>query len=252
VLVNRAINILFIIGLIFYTADSVYSKDNGKNNSAKKTAENQSEAGKNKDNKDNDESGQDKTEKETSVKKDNEKNQELNFKDEDFRPKVEDESAGWLMFKALAVIGLMGAGFYFFFKFVTQKAGISHLGGAVVTQLASVPVGQNKFIQVVDIAGKVLVVGVADGGINLLTEITDKNEIDRIRLIGSQKSAAGTVNFQEYISKHLGRFKEVVNDISARKRNDSRIVKKTESGVDLAYLKSQKDRLKNINGRGNE
>ncbi len=248
-LVKRAVNIIFIAGLIFYSADSVFSKENGKNNSAKKTAESQAETGKDKDK---EETASGKTEKESNVKSENEKAPDFNFKDEDFRPKVEEDSPGWLMFKALAVIALIGAGFYMFFKYVTQKTGISNLGGAVITQLATVPIAQNKFIQVIDIAGKVLVVGVADSGINLLTEITDKNEIDRIRLIGSQKTAAGAVNFQEYISKHLGRFKEVVNDISSRRRPESKIIKKTESGVDLSYLKSQKDRLKNLNGRGNE
>jgi flagellar protein FliO/FliZ len=249
VLVKRAAYIIFITGLIFYSADSVFSKENGKNNSVKKTAESQAEAGKNKEK---DDTASEKSEKESAAKSENDKSQELNFKDEDFRPKVEEESAGWLMFKALAVIGLIGAGFYFFFKYVTQKAGISTTGGAIVNQLASVPVGQNKFIQVVDIAGKVLVVGVADSGINLLTEITDKNEIDRIRLVGSQRSAAGALNFQEYIAKHLGKFRDIVNDISSRKKGGSSVIRKTESGVDLSYLKSQKDRLKNINGRGNE
>ena len=70
------------------------------------------------------------------------------------------------------MIGLLVGGFYYFFRFVTRKVGIQMLGRDVVQVLSVVPIGQNKYLQVVDLAGRVLVLGVTDSNINFITEIT--------------------------------------------------------------------------------
>jgi flagellar protein FliO/FliZ len=50
--------------------------------------------------------------------------------------------------------------------------------------LSSLPIAPNKQIQIVDVAGKLLVLGVADSGVNYITEITsleDKNRILKLK-----------------------------------------------------------------------
>lgn len=160
-------------------------------------------------------------------------------------PSAPEESYVWLIFKTIFVLGALIGVFYYFFRFVTKKAGIQTIGRDVVQVLSIVPIGQNKFIQVIDLAGKILVIGVSDASISLITEIRDRDEIDRIRLLCSSSSPARVGGFQEYISKHIVRIfggsgsPTLGNDdyrVSAHDRENSR------SG----YLKRQRDRLKNL------
>lgn len=183
------------------------------------------------------------------------KNEEPPLKDfavDDFRPKVEEESYGWTIFKLLFILGLMGGGFYFFFRFVTQRAGINVLGRNVVNVLSIVPVGQNKFLQVVDLADRVLVIGVTDTNINLITEITSRDEIDRLRLLSSKSPDEAPPGFSEYLAEFIS---GVVNKINSIKKGRAKKIPPAgpERNDDyLDYLKDQKSRLKKMNGQNDE
>ena len=142
--------------------------------------------------------------------KPNEENKENEASKNDYlynyeEPRVEEESYVWLIFKTILVIGILIGGFYFFFKFITQKVGITAVGQEVITILSVIPLGQNKFLQVVDIAGKVYVLGVSDNNINLITEIKEKDDVDRIRLLSSKSTPAKPGGFQDYLSTQLGK-----------------------------------------------
>lgn len=170
------------------------------------------------------------------------------------KPSVEEESYTWLVVKTLIVLGALIGGFYYFFRFVTKKTGIQTLGRDVIKILSVVPVGQNKFLQVVDLAGKVMVIGVSDSSINLITEIKDKDEIDRIRLMSSKSSPVQPGGFQDYISKYISKiFGKDNRDKSAGMKYDMSYDTSQEPEVDrLKYLKKQRERLKKINGNDNE
>jgi flagellar protein FliO/FliZ len=109
---------------------------------------------------------------------------------------------------------------------------------------------------VVDLAGRVLVLGVADSGINLITEVTSRDEIDRIRLLGSRTKPMPEGGFQEYIRQQIGK---VVDKINEKRNHGARSARasaydrpKEEEGVDLDYLQQQKSRLKDLNRYGDE
>lgn len=152
---------------------------------------------------------------------------------------VETESYGWLIFKTLIIIGLLLGGFYYFFRFVTKKTGIQLLGKDVAQVLSVIPIGQNRYLQVVDLAGKVLVLGVTDTNINFITEITEKDQIDRIRVMSARTPAAEMPTFGDFVSKQIGRLLE---KREAKKEN-------CEPDEDrLEYLARQRERLKKIRG----
>lgn len=167
------------------------------------------------------------------------------YSDEDFRPKTEEESYVWMIFKTVFVLGLMVGVFYYFFRFVTKKAGIQVLGEDVVNLLSVVPLGQNKYLHVVDIAGKVMVLGVSDNNINLITEVASKEEADRIRLLSSKSAPVQEGGFQEYLSRQIG---TLIGKISDIKKGKDVTEKDPPSNIDLRYLKDQKRRLKDLNG----
>jgi flagellar protein FliO/FliZ len=174
------------------------------------------------------------------------------YSEEDFKPAGEEESYAWMVIKTILILAIMVGGFYYFFRFVTKQAGIQVRGQDFVQTLAMVPVGQNKYIQVVDLAGKVLVLGVSDNGINLITEIVNHEEIDRIRVLGSQASVQEQKGFQEYFKNQIGKVVDKISDKKSAGHHEAFDMGSGEKDYTLDYLKQQKDRLKNLNGKNNE
>ncbi len=174
------------------------------------------------------------------------------YKEEDFRPVVEEESYGWLVFKTILILGVLVGCFYYFLRFVTKKAGIQVLGKEAVQILSMVPVGQNKYLQIVDIAGRIFVLGVSDNNINLITEIEGKNDIDRIRLLSTKSTPVKGNRFGDFLSRHIG---NMLGRADEKKAGSSAKFEKgnySDSEFDMDYLQKQKKRLKNLNGFGDE
>ena len=135
---------------------------------------------------------------------------------------------------------------------MTKKVGIQMLGRDAVQVLSVVPIGQNKYLQVVDLAGRVLVLGVTDSNINFITEIVGKDEIDRIRVMSSRPVARDAAPFQEFLAKQLGKIigkKGADVEPEMREPREARPFGDTDR---LDYLKRQRERLKRINGTDNE
>lgn len=76
------------------------------------------------------------------------------------------------------VIGLA----YVTSRFLGQKMGRYSAGGSQKV-LASLPLGANRGVFVVEVAGRFLVLGVTDHNVNLLVEITDPEEMERLRAV---------------------------------------------------------------------
>ncbi len=190
------------------------------------------------------------TEKKDEAAPDNESETGLptrDFTEEDFKPKVEEESYAWMIIRTIIIMGLLIGGFYYFFRFVTKKTGIQLRGEDVVNILSIVPIGQNKYLQVIDLAGKLLVLGITDNNITLISEITDRDEIDRIRILSARTPVGDEGGFQDYLARQLGR---VIERFQTGKRGGR--MGFHESGVDIDYLKKQRSRLKNLNGDDND
>ncbi|HPB83440.1 MAG TPA: flagellar biosynthetic protein FliO [Spirochaetota bacterium] len=161
------------------------------------------------------------------------------------RPSEEPESYGWLIFKTIFIIGLLLGGFYYFFRFVTRKAGLQVLGHDVIQVLAVAPLGPNKFLQVVDLAGRIIVIGVTDSNINIITEINEKDEIDRIRLLSSRSMPVATGGFQDFITKQVGK---IFGRDESPAEETPVYRESADSESRLGYLQRQKDRLRRMNG----
>lgn len=181
------------------------------------------------------------------------------FQDTDFGPQVEEESVIWMIFKTLLVLGLFVGGFYMFYKFVTQKAGLQVSGHEAIKILSMIPVGPNRTLQLIDVAGKVYLLGISESGINMLTEIKDREEIDRIRLLSSKSTPMKDLTFQDFIAGQVGWVVDRVNDVKdrfterkTRGGGNARVQEISEKDLDMSYLNRQKSRLKSINENDEE
>ena len=85
------------------------------------------------------------------------------------------------MISLLFVFALIAGLAYFTSKFLGNK--LSFRGQNKSTKiLETLPLGPNKCIYVVEIAGSVMLIGVTDKEINLIKEITDEMEIEKLRV----------------------------------------------------------------------
>lgn len=174
------------------------------------------------------------------------------FVEEDFKPQVEEESVAWMIIKTILVLALFVGGFYMFFKFVSQKAGLHVSGESAIQILSTVSVGTNKFVQIIDVAGKVFLLGVSDSSINLLTEIKDREDIDRIRLLSSRSTPVQGATFQEFIASQVGWVIDKINEKRSHGTRKTTVEEISPKEFDMSYLNKQKNRLKNINGKDDE
>jgi len=173
------------------------------------------------------------------------------YTEDEFGPRSAGGSYIWSFIKMLFILGVMVAMFYYFFRYVSKKTGANISSADISTTLSIIPIAQNKFLQIVDLGGKILVLGVSDNSINLITEITEKHEVDKIRVLNLNNSQiqSSQGSFSDFLRKQVGHILDrVSNKNETRFENDYGF----EHKVDIEYLKKQRSRLKKLNGASNE
>lgn len=78
--------------------------------------------------------------------------------------------------KVIFVFGILTAIMYYVLKFISKNRQNMYPVKDAMRVLASLSLAPNKQLQIVDVSGILLVVGVSDGSVNLIKEI-DSNEI---------------------------------------------------------------------------
>ena len=88
-----------------------------------------------------------------------------------------------LFIRFVLFMGLMAGGFYGLVRFMKKKSGIVSSGsGGPLRVVASISLMPGKYMQVVDMAGQLMVLGVSDHGVRLIQTVEDATVADRIRL----------------------------------------------------------------------
>lgn len=112
-------------------------------------------------------------------------------------------SYSFLVLRTVVVLAAIVLGIYFLFRILLKSRNRLMSDTDIVKVLASYPLAANRFLQIVDIAGQILILGVTESNINLITTVEDKEVIDAIKLASSKKTVeSGT--FKEQFLKLLG------------------------------------------------
>jgi len=107
------------------------------------------------------------------------------------------------MLTALGVVlGGVLVVFYFMKRFLKRDVGGSK--EQLIKVIASQYIGIKKNISMVEIPGSILVVGVSNDNISLLTKIEDKALLDVLR----QENSRITPSFSDHLQRLTGRFKQ--------------------------------------------
>lgn len=108
-----------------------------------------------------------------------------------------------MVLRTVIVLAVIVIGIYLIFRFLVKNKNKLMADTDIIKVLASYPLTANRMIQVVDIAGKILVLGVTDSSINLITTVEEKEVIDQIKLLNS-KEAKIPGSFREQFFKLIG------------------------------------------------
>jgi flagellar protein FliO/FliZ len=110
------------------------------------------------------------------------------------------------MLTALGVVlGGVLVVFYFMKRFLKRDVGGSK--EQLIKVIASQYIGIKKNISLVEIPGSILVVGVSNDNISLLTKIEDKVVLDVLR----QENSRIAPSFSDHLQRLTGRFKQAKN-----------------------------------------
>lgn len=153
------------------------------------------------------------------------------------KEKINLSKGYWEYIKIVVVLALVVLVIYLIFRFLRKAMKINEDAGEKAVIISSQSLGPGKAIQVIYIATKYLIIGVTNDNINLITEITDPKEIERLELqINNKKTDEGN-SFIDILSGIIrGKPKDNVEKKSFDYESDS-----------LDFLKKQKDRIDKIN-----
>ena len=115
-----------------------------------------------------------------SKKPQDKKNEPVNPVEERYRREEEPSSLLWTLVKVILVFGILTAAMYYVPKFISKNRQNMYPVRDAMRVLASLPLAPNKQIQIVDVAGMLLVVGVSDGSVNLIKEIESSDIKEKI------------------------------------------------------------------------
>jgi len=112
-------------------------------------------------------------------------------------------------FQMLAALGIVLGGlllvFYFMKRYLKRDVGGS--SGQLIQVIASQYIGIKKNIALVKVPGTILVVGVSNDNISMLTKIEDKEIIEAIQ----QEASGISPSFSDHLQRLTARFKSAKN-----------------------------------------
>lgn len=117
--------------------------------------------------------------------------------------------------KMIASLAFVLAGIlllYWAMKRFLPKSGRVFGGGQLIRTLATSYVGQKKAISIVEVAGEVLVLGISNNHISLLTKIEDKTMVEEIKNAKTQRNSKSSFEHQ---------FKKVSSKFQGKKRKNT-------------------------------
>ncbi|WP_322113314.1 FliO/MopB family protein [Leptospira kanakyensis] len=111
-------------------------------------------------------------------------------------------SATWILLKILFVLAiLVGAGYYLILQMQKTKSAKYPVKGFMKV-LSSLPLSATQSVQIIEVGGRTLVLGVADGSVSLLTEVTAPDEKSQIQKM-KEEADPYVPNFLETVLESL-------------------------------------------------
>lgn len=118
--------------------------------------------------------------------------------------------------------------------FIQKKTGIASSSFGKI--LGIIPLDNKRLLYIVDVMGKMLVLGVTESNISFLTEITDKDQLDAYRLKYGQSVTPGLDKLFPFLRKK----EEVADENTTLQHSEDK--EKIEAEKNIAEVKSTLDK----------
>jgi flagellar biogenesis protein FliO len=135
----------------------------------------------------------------------------------------------WDFVRMLLILVGVVAFIYLLFWLLRRGAGKKIQENEIIHVLGSRSLAGNRALHLVEVGKSVYLVGSSDGGVQLISEITEKESLDSVRLKAAEQSPAGRRSFQQLLSEI---FKPAKRPLSV--------------GDGIGLLKGQRDRLRKL------
>lgn len=150
------------------------------------------------------------------------------------QPKYEFSLLG-LLLKTILSLGIIVGVIYFIFRFFFRGKGLAYSGGDLFRVIGNHVVAPNKYIQLIEIGNILVLLGITENGISLLTQIDDRETIDLIKTQASQSQTIEGVSFSHHLREFLKGFrrKELFDENLSKEKK-------------IAFLKDQRAKLRRL------
>lgn len=182
-----------------------------------------------------------------SPAKEESRDAEPNLIQERYNDQSDDSpSATWILVKILFVLFiLVGAGYYLVIKMQATKSAKYPVKGFMKV-LSSLSLSPNQSLQIVEVGNRLLVVGVADGSVSLISEINSQEEKSQILKL-KEEADPYVPNFLETMleslqSKALSK-KIRINKNSFESNSDAHLEIQTKARESLDRLRKHREML---------
>lgn len=144
-------------------------------------------------------------------------------------PPVVTGVSTWDFVRMLIILaGVVGV-IYLLFWVLRRSSGKKIQENDLIRVLGSRGLAGNRALHLIEVGGCVYLVGASDGGVQLISEITDKESLDSLRLKVAEQPSVGGRNFPQILSEI---FRPARKPVSL--------------GEGIGLLRSQRDRLKKL------
>jgi len=114
---------------------------------------------------------------------------------------VRNSSASiWIFIRMILVLALAAAAVYGIVFFLRKTSKQISSSDPFLKILASSHLGFNRYVHIASVGSKAWLLGASEGGVNLISEIEDKEIIDAMLLEDSKKSTETQNRFHDFLS----------------------------------------------------
>ncbi|WP_157210365.1 FliO/MopB family protein [Turneriella parva] len=148
---------------------------------------------------------------------------------------TEQPSLVWQFVRTLLTLSFLLAIFYGIFRLYKFKRELPQQSFSAITSIYDFPLGPNQRLQILEIAGRLMILGVSENSVQLISEVTDKYTVDRIKLDCAEDKRAPQVDFITELSR------VIKTNLSQRfGKKDPGSFSLQESGDDNTELEAQR------------
>lgn len=117
-----------------------------------------------------------------------------------------DSSVMWYITKTMAVLVVLSLGIWGILKFL-KRSGFGGASNQFMSIHSTLAVGQNQYLQIVQVGKQFFIIGVTDNNVNMLGEITDSEMVTDLQLNGGgdeDNQQSGMNDFGDLLSQFTG------------------------------------------------